>query len=141
MNLSDEPAGRAGAWTLGFSRGPPQASRGAHFPKDGMRKSGTFVRVSRRVELTVGKQVLRLSTTAPDEHLVELVSLVEAKLAQTGGAQRANVAEAALMAALALADELVAERGRRSQVEQRARDTVIAAIAHVDEALAQVDAG
>jgi cell division protein ZapA (FtsZ GTPase activity inhibitor) len=93
------------------------------------------------VELTVGKQVLRLSTTAPDEHLMELVSLVEEKLAQTGGAQRPNPAEAAIMAALALADELVAERGRRSQIEQRARETVIAAIAHVDEAIAQVDAG
>lgn len=96
--------------------------------------------VSRRVELTVGKQVLRLSTTAPDEHLVELVTLVEAKLASTGGAQRQNLAEAALMAALALADELVAERGRRSQVEQRARETVIAAIARVDEAISHVDA-
>jgi len=92
------------------------------------------------VELTVGKQVLRLSTTAPDEHLVELVSMVEAKLASTGGAQRQNLAEAALMAALALADELVAERGRRSQVEQRARETVIAAIARVDEAISHVDA-
>jgi cell division protein ZapA (FtsZ GTPase activity inhibitor) len=157
MNLSDEPAAPAGAATLsalfvrvdaddalrarGICQGTPQASRRPHFPNDALRKSGTFPSVSRRVELTVGKQVLRLATTAPDEHLVELVSLVEEKLAQTGGAQRANVAEAALMAALALADELVAERGRRSQVEQRARDTVIAAIAHVDEALAHVEAG
>ncbi len=84
--------------------------------------------------------MLRLSTTAPDEHLVELVSLVEAKLASTGGAQRQNLAEAALMAALALADELVAERGRRSQIEHRARETVIAAIARVDEAISHVDA-
>jgi cell division protein ZapA (FtsZ GTPase activity inhibitor) len=96
--------------------------------------------VSRRVELTVGKQVLRLATTAPDEHLVELVALVEEKLAATGGLQRPNGAESALMAALALADELVAERGRRAQVEQRARETVIAAIAHVDEAIAHVRA-
>lgn len=127
--------------SLGDFRDAAQAPRRAHFPKDGPRKSGTVARVSRRVELTVGKQVLRLATTAPDEHLVELVSLVEEKLALTGGAQRTNVAEAALMAALALADELVAERGRRSHVEQRARETVIAAIAHVDEALAHVEAG
>ncbi len=93
----------------------------------------------RRVELTVGKQILRLTTTAPDEHLMELVALVEEKLASTGGMQRPNPAEAAIMAALALADELVAERGRRSQIESRARETVIAAIARVDEALHHVD--
>ena len=95
--------------------------------------------VSRRVELTVGKQVLRLSTTAPDEHLMELVAIVEEKLALTGGAQRPNAAEAAMVVALALADELIAERGRRSQVESRARETVIAAIARVDEALHHVE--
>ena len=93
----------------------------------------------RRVELTVGKQVLRLTTTAPDEHLMELVALVAEKLTATGGMQRPNPAEAAMMAALALADELVAERGRRNQVESRARETVISAIARVDEALHHVD--
>ena len=44
-----------------------------------------------------------------------------------------------MVVALALADELVAERGRRSQVESRARETVIAAIARVDEALQHVE--
>ena len=88
----------------------------------------------------MGKQVLRLATTAPDEHLLELAAIVEEKLNLGANSQRTNPVEAALLAALALADELVAERGRRLQVEQRSRETVIAAIARVDEALLHVEA-
>ncbi len=95
--------------------------------------------MSRRIELTIGKQVLRLATTAPDEHLVELAAIVEEKLVATGLGARGNTLEVALLAALALADELLAERSRRLQVEQRSRETSIAAIARVDEALLHVE--
>ncbi len=96
--------------------------------------------MARRVELTVGKQVLRLSTTAPEEHLASLAALVEEKLIVTGGHPRQSPAEAALMAALALADELLAERARRCEVEQRAREGVLSALAHVDDALVRLRA-
>ena len=97
------------------------------------------------VKLEVAGQSFKVVTSAPEEELRRLAAAVDAKMAELGPRGRAAPPQAMLMAALALAHEVEAERARRESVERRTRDVLRRALVRIDSALeeaadAEVDA-
>jgi cell division protein ZapA len=93
----------------------------------------------RTVQLRVGGQSYRVTTSASDEELQRLAAAVDAKLAAVVPPGRAVTPQAMLLAAMALAHELEEERTRSASITAKlsgARGAFTRMIARVDAALA-----
>jgi cell division protein ZapA len=89
--------------------------------------------VSRVVQLRVGGQTYRVSTSATEEELARLVAVVNGKL---GG--RPMTPQNMFLAAIALAHDLEEAQARADGVAQRSRDVVGRVLQRVDAALASL---
>jgi cell division protein ZapA len=89
----------------------------------------------RPVELRVAGQNFRVMSSAPEEDLLRLARMVDAKAAELGGRGRAQGSQAVLLAAIALAHEVEAERARREALERRARELLERMLGRIDDAL------
>lgn len=90
----------------------------------------------RTVQLRVGGQTYRVVTTADEEELLFLAAMVEAKLSVVVPPGRSVTPQAMLLAAMALAHELVEERARSAKVSTRAKGSFVRLLERVDAALA-----
>jgi cell division protein ZapA len=91
------------------------------------------------VELRVAGQRCRVVTSAGEDELRALAMMVEEKLAAVLPAGRPVTTQAMLLAAVALAHDVHAERRRSERVTTRARETLGRLIHRVDEVLAACD--
>jgi cell division protein ZapA len=90
----------------------------------------------RAIELSVAGQKYRVVSSAGEGEVQRLADVVAAKLKEIGGgAARAQPSQAMLLAAMALAHEVEAERERREAVEAKARDMLRRVLVRIDEAL------
>ena len=89
----------------------------------------------RTVHLRVGGQTYRVTTSSSDEELQRLAAVVDQKLATVVPAGRMVTPQAMLLAAMALAYELEAERSRTAEVTARARGAFGRMLQRVDAAL------
>ncbi|WP_437778874.1 cell division protein ZapA [Sorangium sp. So ce1097] len=89
----------------------------------------------RTVQLRVGGQTYRVVTSASDEELQRLASVVDQKLTAVVPAGRAVTPQAMLLAAIALAHDLEQERTRATAIAGRARDAFGRILQRVDAAL------
>jgi len=96
--------------------------------------SGPATMERRTVELRIAGQNYRLVSSAPADELQRLAGMVEEKLAELGPRGRAQP-QALLLAAMALAHEVEAERDRRESVERRTRDLMRRMLVRIDDAL------
>jgi len=94
----------------------------------------------RTVELRLAGQSYRVVTTATDEELAHLLSVVEEKLNEVTPAGRRPAPDAMLLVALALVHELEEARERVREVEGRARQLFERMLAQIDAALETEDA-
>jgi cell division protein ZapA len=97
----------------------------------------------RPVDLRIAGQNYRVMSTAPEEELRRLAQMVDAKVAELsprgrgyGGGQ---AGQAVLLAAIALAHEVEAERSRRESLERRTRELLRRVLGRIDEALETED--
>lgn len=93
----------------------------------------------RTVELRIAGQPYRLVSSAPKEELQRLAHMIESKLVEMGhrGGTQPN---AVLLAAMALAHDVEAERGKRESIERRTRDLLRRVLVRIDDALEPFDA-
>src|SRR5580704_14386982 len=89
----------------------------------------------RTVDLRIAGQNCRLLSSAPEEDLRRLARMVDAKIAEVVPRGRAMNGQALLLAAIALAHEVEAERGRCESLEQRTRQLLGRVLGRIDEAL------
>jgi len=89
----------------------------------------------RTVQLRLAGQSYRVVTTASDEELSHLLSVVEEKLAEVTPPGRPPAPNAMLLVALALVHELEEARERVREVEGRARELLERMLAQIDAAL------
>jgi len=80
-------------------------------------------------------------SSAPEEDLQRLAAKVSATLAVVVPRGKAVPPQALLLAAMALAHELEAERGRRELLERRTRDLLRRALVRIDAALEPIEEG
>jgi cell division protein ZapA len=89
----------------------------------------------RTIELTVGGQTYRVVSSAGEAEVQRLAGMVSAKLQELGGPGRTQSSQAMLLAAMALAHEVEAERDRRESIEARTRDVLQRVLVRIDEAI------
>src|SRR6516164_9633356 len=94
----------------------------------------------RSVELRVAGQKFRVMSSAPEEDLLRLARMVDAKVTELGSRGNPQGSQAVLLAAIALAHEVEAERGRRESLERRTRELLERVLGRIDEALEPLDA-
>lgn len=94
----------------------------------------------RTVQLRLAGQSYRVVTTASDEELAHLLSVVEEKLAEVTPPGRMPAPNAMLLVALALVHELEEARERVRHVETKARELFERMLARIDAALDEEDA-
>jgi cell division protein ZapA len=97
----------------------------------------------RPIDLRIAGQSYRVMSTAPEEDLRRLAQMVDAKVAELsprGRTYAGQAGQAVLLAAIALAHELEAERGRREALERRTRELLQRVLGRIDDALEPVDA-
>jgi cell division protein ZapA len=90
----------------------------------------------RTVQLRVGGQNYRVVTSASDDELQRLASAVDTKLASVVPPGRAPTPQAMLLAAMALAHDLEAERARSAAFVTRMKGAFGRILQRVDTALA-----
>lgn len=93
----------------------------------------------RTVELRIGGQSYRVMSSAPEEDLRRLAEMVGSKLSEVSPKGRAAPPQAMLLAAMALAHEVEAERDQRESLERRTRDLLRKALGRIDDALEPLD--
>jgi cell division protein ZapA len=93
----------------------------------------------RTVELRIAGQTVRVVSSADESELERLAMVVSSKLTEVAPG-RAPAPHAALLAALALAHEVDAERRRREAVEGRTRDLLARLLGRIDATLAAGEA-
>jgi cell division protein ZapA len=91
--------------------------------------------MSRTVELRIAGQSYRVVSSEPEEELQRLAAVVNAKLVEVVGKGKGAPPQAILLAAIALAHELEAERGRHRGFERRTKDLLSRVLARIDDAL------
>lgn len=91
------------------------------------------------VELRIAGKVYRVVSSAPEAEVRRLGGVVATTLGRV--APKAGGPDAMLLAALALAHELEAERERRSDVERRTRDLLRRALMRIDHTLDNEETG
>lgn len=89
----------------------------------------------RTIELSIAGQKYRVVSTAGEAEVQRLAGIVSAKLSEVGAAERARSPHGLVLAAMALAHEVEAERGRREVVEAQTRDLLRRMLTRIDEAL------
>jgi cell division protein ZapA len=87
------------------------------------------------VELKVGGQTYRVVTSAEEDELRRLASVVDERLRELTAPGRQVAPQTMLLAAIALAHDLEAERARRREVEARSREMLQTLLARIDAAL------
>ena len=92
----------------------------------------------RTIDLRIGGQSYKLVSSSPRDELQRLAQMVEGKLAELGPRGRAQP-QALLLAAMALAHEVEAERGKRESLERRTRDLLRRVLVRIDDALEPFD--
>ena len=89
----------------------------------------------RTVEVRIAGQSYKLVSSAAESELKRLAETVDAKVKQLAPPGKAPSAQAVLLAAMALAHELEAERAKRQALERRARDLLRRVLVRLDDAL------
>jgi cell division protein ZapA len=89
----------------------------------------------RTVELRIAGQNYRVMSSAPAEDLTRLAEMIEAKLGELVPRGRPAPAQAMLLAAMALAHDVEAERSEREALERRTRDVLRRVLVRIDDAL------
>ncbi|MBI2391797.1 MAG: cell division protein ZapA [Deltaproteobacteria bacterium] len=92
------------------------------------------------VSLNVGGQQYRVVASVPEETLRRLASVVDDRIRAIVPKGKAVTPNAILLAAIALANEVEEERGKREAVEARSRDLLRRLLTRIDEALETGDA-
>ena len=87
------------------------------------------------MQLRIGGQSYKVVSSADEVELQRLAGAVSAKVAELTPRGKATPPQALLLAAIALAHELVQERSRRVAVEGRARDMLRRVLVRLDDAL------
>jgi cell division protein ZapA len=89
----------------------------------------------RTVELRIAGQSYKVVSTASEQDLHRLAETVSAKVTEMTPRGRATSPQSMLLAAIALAHELEAERDRRESLERRTRDLLRRVLVRIDDAL------
>jgi cell division protein ZapA len=89
----------------------------------------------RTVELRIAGQNYRVMSSAPEEDLTRLAEMIDAKLGELSPRGRPVPAQAMLLAAMALAHDVEAERSQREALERRTRDVLRRVLVRIDDAL------
>ena len=89
----------------------------------------------RPIQLRVAGQTYKVVSTADEDELRHLASLVDDRVGQLVPKGRTVPANAILLAAIALAHDLEEERARRSSLERRTRDVLRRVLMRIDHAL------
>lgn len=87
------------------------------------------------VELNVAGQSCRVVTTANEQELQELASMVEDKLKDVLGPGRPLTTQAMLLAAVALANDVREQQARADAIAERAKRALRSLLHRVDGAL------
>lgn len=87
------------------------------------------------VELSVGGQTYRVRATAEEGELQRLANVVDARLREIAGPDRALSSNQLVLVALTLAHELEEERTRRAALERTWQEKLEAILARIDTAL------
>jgi cell division protein ZapA len=93
----------------------------------------------RPIELRIAGQSYRVMSSAPEADLRRLAEMVEAKMAEAAPRGRPQSSQTVLLAAMSLAHELEAERGRRESLERRTRELLQRVLTRIDDALAPLE--
>ena len=94
----------------------------------------------RTVELRVAGQNYRVVSSVSEEELRRLAAVVSSKLAEIAGKGRGSPPQAMLLAAMALAHEVEAQRELQTRLERRTRDALRRVLSRVDAALEPFEA-
>jgi cell division protein ZapA len=89
----------------------------------------------RTVDLRIGGQSYRVVSSASEDELRRLASTVEGKILEMSPPGKPVPPQALVLAALALAHDLEAERARREALERRSRDMMRRVLVRVESAL------
>jgi cell division protein ZapA len=89
----------------------------------------------RPIQLRVAGQTYKVVSTADEDELRHLATLVDERVGQLVPKGRAVPANAILLAAIALAHDLEEERSRRTSLERRTRDVLRRVLLRIDHAL------
>ncbi len=96
----------------------------------------SFSAMSKAVELSVAGQRCRVVSSASPEELQVLTDMVESKLAMVLKPGRPVTTQAMILAAIALANDVVEQRQRADTVTAKASTTLQGLLQRVDQALA-----
>jgi len=91
--------------------------------------------VGRTVELRIAGSNYRVVSSAEEADLQRLALMVGAKIAEVTPRGRPVQPQAMLLAAIALAHDVEAERADRESLEKRTRDFLQRALTRIDDAL------
>lgn len=89
----------------------------------------------RAVQLRVAGQSYKVVSSADEEELQRLAQTVSAKIEELTPKGKIATSQSVLLAAIALAHELEAERARRVALEKRAKDMFQRVLVRIDDAL------
>lgn len=89
----------------------------------------------RPIQLRVAGQTYKVVSSADEDALRHLASLVDERVGELVPKGRAVPANAILLAAIALAHDLEEERSKRTSLERRARDVLRRVLMRIDHAL------
>jgi cell division protein ZapA len=89
----------------------------------------------RTVELRIAGQSFRVVSSAPEEDLKRLASIVGAKLAELIPKGRPVPPQAMLLAAIALAHDVEEARSAQQSLQRRTRDLLRRTLVRIDDAL------
>jgi cell division protein ZapA len=89
----------------------------------------------RPIQLRVAGQTYKVVSSADEDELRHLASLVDDRASALVPKGRPIPANAILLAAIALAHDLEEERGRRTTLERRTRDVLRRVLMRIDHAL------
>jgi cell division protein ZapA len=95
--------------------------------------------VGRTVELRIAGNSYRVVSSAAEADLQRLAQMVGAKIAEVSPRGRPVQPQAMLLAAIALAHEVEAERAGRESLERKTRDLLERALARIDDALEPIE--
>jgi cell division protein ZapA len=94
----------------------------------------------RTVEVRIAGQSYRVVSSAKQADLNRLADIVTAKISEVTPKGRVVAPQAMLLAAMALAHEVEAERDQRNTVERRTRDVLRRVLVRIDNAMEPLEA-
>ncbi len=90
---------------------------------------------TRPVQLRIGGQSVKVFSSADESELQRLAETVSAKVEEVSPPGRPTPPQAVLLAAIALAHELLQEREQRLAFERRTRDMLRRVLVRIDDVL------